>query len=281
MRKQSRRALLAQLHTLFQDARSIHARRDADRIQILDLRSAAQMDDTGYVFRSIAAPVENWVAPTEALLTSVIGTMLNRTALDTDRPVVLMHAGGSADSLASVAWAYWVLTSAGFSDVSIMRDGMAGWMAADLPVVHRPNVPTPARNRADLGETFRTSLEELMRNTTRRTKLLYADPEAAAEASSHRASNGTIITLTSGQIDGWLDPFAEKPGCELLPVVAQFRKRGADEAPVLSLGVDPMSAALNWFIASEVMQQEDVTLYPFPVALTETEDQYVLSSLFQ
>lgn len=276
----SPRALLAQVDRLFKPATAVYEKRDSDRLQILDLRGRDAMGETGYIFRSIAAPVDGWEAPTQPLLTAVIANMLNRTALQTDRPVVLMHEDGSAESLSAVAWAYWVLTAAGFEEISILRDGMAGWMAAHLPVVHRPNVPTPARNRSDLGESFAASLKDMMDGSSRSTKLLYADPESATEGASHRASNGTIITLTQPQIDRWMDPFAETPGAELLPVVAQLRKRGAAEAPVLALGMDPKAAALNWFITSEVMQHDDVTLYPFPVALTETDDQFVLSALF-
>lgn len=91
---------------------------EADKPVIIDVRSASEVAETGYIEGSVNIPVlEFW-------------TRLSEIPQDKAAKIVITCASGHRGAIAAMA-----LRMNGYTEVTNLAGGVGGWIAADLPVV--------------------------------------------------------------------------------------------------------------------------------------------------
>lgn len=198
--------------------------------------------------------------PAEAHLSA----LLARLGVTPERHVVLIPAGSSANDFAASARAYWTLKLIGHAAVSILDGGTKGWVAARLPVEtgFRDPVaaaPYPVKTGPGLRSEAGATLAAMEGGThvlvDARSAGYFAGREKAPEAKAAGHIPGAISADYVQFFDaatGALKPLAELE--RLFALVPAGR-------PVISYCNTGHTAALNWFVLSEVFGRPDVTLY--------------------
>lgn len=197
--------------------------------------------------------------PSEAHL----ATLLGRLGILPGSHVVFIPAGTSANDLAASARAYWTLKLLGHAAVSILDGGTRGWIASGRPVEtgSTPPVPAPAYPirwqpglRSDVeatAEAQRTGSHALI---DARASSYFAGLEKASEAK--RA--GHIPGAVSVDYAQLFDPARGglKPAAELARLLVPGTR-----SPAVCYCNTGHTAALNWFVLSEILGCSDVALY--------------------
>ena len=86
---------------------------------VLDVRTPEEVASDGYIEGSVLIPV------------SELGTRIAELPADKDAPFVVLCKSGHRGSFVTIA-----LRMMGYSDVRNLGNGLNGWLAAELPVVH-------------------------------------------------------------------------------------------------------------------------------------------------
>ena len=191
-----------------------------------------------------------------------LSVLLGSLGISPEMHVVLVPVGSSANDLAASARAFWTLKMVGHEDVSILDGGTRGWLDAGLPLESGDVTPTPAG-------PYPVMLQAGLRQT-------------AQSVEDARASGVSLIDARSVNYFKGLEKAQESkraghiPGALSLDYVRAFEKdsgklaaRPALEAlfstipggPVINYCNTGHTAALNWFILSELLGRADVSLY--------------------
>lgn len=199
------------------------------------------------------------VLPPDAHLAALIG----RLGLEPDRAIVLVPAGQNVSDLAAAARVFWTLRQVGYRPVALLDGGFPAWVAAGLPLeTGAPPAGSAAARLRHVAGLRAEAPDVLAAFGTGRTMLVdgrapgyFNGTEKAPEA------------LTAGHIPGALnidyvtayDAAANrlKPRAELEALFAAIPAG----APVISYCNTGHTAALNWFVLSEVLGRPDIRLY--------------------
>lgn len=178
--------------------------------------------------------------------------------------VVIVAAGVSATDFAAAARVYWTLKLIGHGQQAILDGGFKAWAADGSrpieagPSSHSPAEPYPVvmqqRLRSTSDATLVASRSKLATLVDARSTGHFEGREKAPEAM--RA--GRIPGAVSRDYAEAFDPAAGR----LRPADDLARLFGAVPAgPAISYCNTGHTAALNWFVMSEVLGREEVALY--------------------
>jgi thiosulfate/3-mercaptopyruvate sulfurtransferase len=243
-------------------------------LRLIDLRLPADGGRAGFeaahvpgaIFSDYAA--DGWrarVGTVPGLLPAPghLSSLLGRLGITPAMHVVLIPTGSGANDFAASARAFWTLKLCGHAAISILDRGLAGWIAEGLPVQSGVTdvvsaMPYPVQCRDDLrseaGAT-QTAMEQ-------RTHVLLDGRSAGYFAGLEKAGEalraGHIPGAISLDYAGLFDPVRHglKVRAELEALIAVV-----PPGPVISYCNTGHTAALNWFVLSEVFGWPDVTLY--------------------
>lgn len=193
-------------------------------------------------------------------LAALVGRLGIRPADD----VVIVPAGTTATDFAAAARVYWTLKLIGHGQQAILDGGFAGWREdGRRPVETGATVPKAA-------EPYPVVMLHRLRSTTdatlvaSRSKLAtLVDARAASyfegrEKSPEAARAGRIPGAVSRDYSAAFDPQTGrlKPIGDLAALFATV-----PDGPAVSYCNTGHTAALNWFVMSEVLGREEVALY--------------------
>lgn len=256
-------------------ADNLAARLGDARLRILDVRLAADggraAHEAGHIpgalFSDYAA--DGWRAkvggapgllPSSDHLAGLIGG-LGITPRD---HVVLVPAGTSANDLAASARVYWTLKTVGHDSVSILDGGFAGWRSSPGRAVEtgwQPPVPA-GPYPVSLRQTWRATADDCEENL-KRNEAAFVDARSASyfegrEKASEALRAGRIPGAASRDYSALFDPARHglRPMAELEPLMAAI-----PSGAIISYCNTGHTAALNWFVLSEIFGRTDVRLY--------------------
>ncbi len=178
--------------------------------------------------------------------------------------VVIVPAGTSATDFAAAARIYWTLKLIGHGQQAILDGGFKAWSADPArPIETGVTAPSPAAPypvvvkqnlRSNTDATFVAARSKLATLVDARAASYYDGKEKAAEAARAGHIPGAIsrdyaeaFDLSSGRL---------KPAGELGTLFAAVPK-----GPAISYCNTGHTAALNWFVMSEVLGRDEISLY--------------------
>lgn len=197
--------------------------------------------------------------PTEGL-----AMLLGGLGLRPGRAVVLVPAGTGANDLAASARVYWTLKTVGHDGVSILDGGFLGWSADPARPVetgwHAPvkAAPYPVAFR----ETWRATALQA-EDALASGQAAFVDARSASyfegrEKAPEAARAGRIPGALSRDYAALFD--ASHHGLKAPDELAALFA-AVPEQPAISYCNTGHTAALNWFVLSELLARPDVRLY--------------------
>ena len=243
------------------------------KLRIVDIREdkvgGKPVYDVGHIAGAQHAPYSKWRGPAESpgklpTLDSLTA-LIQQLGVDRTTPVVVVYEGKDSTDFGSAARVYWTLKTAGVATLSVLNGGMTAWRAAGLPVSTETSVRAPSSFQVTLDPRLIATRAEVAQVVGNRSvRLLDARPAAYfAGETRHAAAKtpGTIVGAKNVSHDVW---FAKDR--QLMP--SDDIKRIAKQAgvvtdrPTISFCNTGHWAATNWFVLSELLGQDNVTLYP-------------------
>ncbi len=178
--------------------------------------------------------------------------------------VVIVPAGLSASDLAAATRVYWTLKLIGHGQQAILDGGFDGWRTAPgLRVETGPSKPVPAspypvvvqqKLRSTADATLVASRSKLATLVDARSASYFEGQEKAAEAARAGRIPGAVSRDYSAAFDPATGRF--KPAGELGTLFGPV-----PNGPVISYCNTGHTASLNWFVMSELLEREEVSLY--------------------
>ncbi|POR55317.1 sulfurtransferase [Bosea psychrotolerans] len=193
-----------------------------------------------------------------------LAALAGRLGIKPHDDVVIVPAGVSATDFAAAARIYWTLKLIGHGQQAILDGGFKAWSAdPQRPVEIGPSAPKSTdpypvvmqqQLRSNTDATLVASRGKLATLVDARATSYFEGREKAAEAT--RA--GHIPGAVSRDYAAAFDPEtgALKPIHDLSALFA-----GVPNGPAISYCNTGHTAALNWFVMSEVLGREEVALY--------------------
>ena len=243
------------------------------KLRIVDIREdkvgGKPVYDVGHIAGAQHAPYSKWRGPAESpgklpTLDSLTA-LIQQLGVDRTTPVVVVYEGKDSTDFGSAARVYWTLKTAGVATLSVLNGGMTAWRAAGFPVSAETSVRAPSSFLVALDPRLIATRDEVAQVVGNRSvRLLDARPAAYfAGETRHAAAKtpGTIVGAKNVSHDVW---FAKDR--QLMP--SDDIKRIAKQAgvvtdrPTISFCNTGHWAATNWFVLSELLGQDNVTLYP-------------------
>jgi thiosulfate/3-mercaptopyruvate sulfurtransferase len=252
------------------------ARLAQPELRVIDIRSGKDEAgrtpyETGHIAGSLPAPYPSWRGPSDnpgALPPpEALAARVQSLGITADTPVVVVYAGTDATDFGAAARVYWTLKAHGVKDLAILNGGVRAWQAAGLPLATGPAptvarsafVPTPdprlIATRAEVQQALQNKSGLLL--DARPVRFFSGETRHAAAAAP-----GTIAGSKNVDNAVW---FARDSGALLDAAAVQkiAVAQGIDTAqPTVSFCNTGHWAATNWFVLSEVLGRQDVSLYP-------------------
>lgn len=254
---------------------ALQARLGQDNLVILDTRTAADGGRAAFEAGHIPGSVhtdyaaDGWRAKSgnaPGLLPPLdaVAQLVGSLGIKPHDDVVIVPAGTRATDLAAAARIYWTLKVIGHGQQAILDGGFKGWSAdAGRPIETGPSAPDAAppyivvmqqRLRSNTDATFVASRSKLATLVDARSASYFEGREKAAEARVGGHIPGAVAQDYADAFD-----------------TAEGRLRSREElvqlygkvpsGPAISYCNTGHSAALNWFVLSEVLGREEVALY--------------------
>jgi len=181
-----------------------------------------------------------------------------------DDHVVIVHAGTGASDFGSAARVFWTFEQLGHEAVSILDGGMRAWSAADLPAETGAVTPSPVAYRADPPAEPLLGAAEVAARLEREATLVDARPEAqfdGAEKHPAAARAGHVPGAEHFDQAQWFDAQtgARRDPAEVADALPPALREGDQE--VVSYCNTGHWAATNWFMLSQVLGRDNVSLY--------------------
>ncbi len=256
-------------------ADSLLARLGDDRLVVIDVRLAADGGRSAYEAGHIPGSVytdyvaDSWrtkVGDAPGLLPPLdhLARLLGRLGITPDRHIVLVPSGASANSLAASARIYWTLKTIGHDAISILDGGLLGWMSgSSRPLSRGAREPEGAPPYpVQLRETWRAKAGDV-EAALAKADATFVDARAASyfsgrEKAPEAAREGRLPGAVSRDYADLFDPARKglKPSAELERLF-----RGIPEGRVISYCNTGHTAALAWFVLSELLGRLQVQLY--------------------
>ena len=188
-------------------------------------------------------------------------TLVRSSGIDAQTPVVVVHSGQDAADFGAAARVYWTLKSLGVKDLALLNGGLAGWVAANLPVSTEATMVAASEFTPKWNDQWRVStneVEELVGDKSAR--LIDARTEDFFEgvhASSGRP--GTIKGATNITFSDFFEGSRVKPQTQLSQILAA---NSESAVPItVSFCNTGHLAAINWFVMSELQGVPNTRLY--------------------
>ncbi len=248
---------------------------DDDRLLILDVRLAADGGrasyEAGHVpgarFSDYAA--DGWrakVGGAPGLLPSAdhLARLLGGLGIEPRQIVVIVPAGTGANDLAASARVYWTLKTVGHDAVSILDGGFAGWVSDPARPVETgwrapaPVAPYPVKLRMNWRATADDCTERLKHGDSAFVDARSASYFEGREKAPEALRAGHIPGAVSRDYAALFDP-ARRGLRALAELEALFA--GVPPGRIISYCNTGHTAALNWFVLSELLGRADVRLY--------------------
>lgn len=198
--------------------------------------------------------------PSEAALAALLGGL----GLLRDGHVLIVSAGLAANDLAAAARVYWTLKVAGQAGMSILEGGFAAWSADPARPIEtgpaRPVAPTTfpvkidARWRAQIADIAHILASGGACLVDARSRSYFEGNEKASEARAPGRIPGARSCDYSQAFDAAAGRLRDRAA-----LAALFAPFG--EGPFISYCNTGHTAALNWFVLSEVLGRADIRLY--------------------
>lgn len=187
--------------------------------------------------------------------------VLRELGIDTDTPVVVVHAGRDATDMGAAARVYWTLKSLGVEDLALLNGGYAAWTAADLPSDQAEASFFPSDYTAQWSNDWRASTQDVIElSENRAATLLDARPEGFFEGLTWSvAAPGTIHGADNLAYSSFFDG-TQMTGAASIRAAAEAAGY-TGETTTVSFCNTGHWAAINWFALSEVAGYDDVRLY--------------------
>jgi thiosulfate/3-mercaptopyruvate sulfurtransferase len=242
---------------------------------ILDIRapgSAGEADTYagGHIAGAVSAPyalfrgpVDNpGQVPPEAELTRVLQSL----GVTVERPVVIVHQGTDETDFGAAARVYWTLKSSGVSSLAILNGGVAGWVAAGLPLDTAAVTPVPSRFAVAFQDRWMAREADVLAVVEGQAEatLIDARPEAFWRGEEAHAAAARPGTLPESQFFTHSNWFGGGPVIvDAAAARALAEEAGyTDDASLISFCNTGHWAATNWFALSELAGIDNVRLYP-------------------
>lgn len=197
---------------------------------------------------------------------------LQELGIETDTPVVVVHAGRDATDMGAAARVYWTLKSLGVEDLALLNGGLAAWNAAGLPTDRAEAAFFPSDYTAQWSDEWRATTDEVVAlSQNNEAQLLDARPaDFFTGLTWSVAAPGTIHGAENIEYSSFFD------GTRMVGADAV---RAAAEAAGYTQGTVAVSfcntghwAAINWFALSELAGYDDLRLYAESMAEYSTDD---------
>jgi len=168
--------------------------------------------DAGHIPEAGWSPYASWRSdmPNPGALRDLahLQTIVQELGIETDTPVVVVHAGRDATDMGAAARVYWTLKSLGVEDLALLNGGYAAWTAANLPTSTAEASFFPSDYMAAWSNDWRATTQEVadLTNSGEAT-LLDARPagffdgttwSVAAPGTIHSADNLTYSEFFDG-----------------------------------------------------------------------------------
>ncbi|AMJ60141.1 sulfurtransferase [Bosea sp. PAMC 26642] len=193
-----------------------------------------------------------------------LSTLVGRLGIKPHDDVVIVPAGVSATDFAAAARVYWTLKLIGHGQQAILDGGFRAWSAdPERPVEAGPSAPKAADPypvvmqqilRSNTDATLVASRSKLATLVDARSASYFEGREKAPEATRAGHIPGAVSRDYAEAFDpasGRLKPVGD------LSALFSVVPRG----PAVSYCNTGHTAALNWFVMSEVLGRDEVALY--------------------
>jgi len=258
------------------DGAWLEQRLDAPGIVVLDIRNRIDKGSRAVYARGhipgavhsdyIKAGWRTKVNEVPAMLppTDHMERLIGSLGIGNDSHVVVVPAGVSAADYGSATRVYWTFKVLGHDRVSVLDGGYAAWVAEGRPVETGVVEPKPATfvatlrpqlfaSHADVGAALSDGTTRLVDNRAQAQFVGKAKHKKAARA-------GAIPTAVSVPNDVFFD---RKTGrlASRERLAARWREAGLDERELITYCNTGHFASLGWFVASELLGNEQASLY--------------------
>ncbi|WP_186421178.1 sulfurtransferase [Bosea sp. CS1GBMeth4] len=242
---------------------------------IIDIRSAAeggrQAFEAGHVPGAVHSDyaADGWrakVGNAPGMLPPLdqLARLAGRLGIAPPSKVVIVPAGLTASDLAAATRVYWTLKLIGHGQQAILDGGFKGWQLDPArPVATGPDAPKTApaypvvlqqKLRSTADATLVASRSKLATLVDARSASYFEGREKAAEAMRAGHIPGAVSRDYAAAFDPATGGF--KPVAELATLFGAVPK-----GPAISYCNTGHTASLNWFVMSELLGREEVSLY--------------------
>lgn len=242
---------------------------------IIDIRSAAeggrQAFEAGHVPGAVHSDyaADGWrakVGNAPGMLPPLdqLAALAGRLGIRPPSKVVIVPAGLTASDLAAATRVYWTLKLIGHGQQTILDGGFKGWQLDPArPVETGPDAPKSApaypvvlqqKLRSTADATLIASRSKLATLVDARSASYFEGKEKAAEALRPGHIPGAVSRDYAAAFDPATGGF--RPVGELAALFGSVPK-----GPAISYCNTGHTASLNWFVMSELLGREEVSLY--------------------
>ncbi|MCB1359780.1 MAG: sulfurtransferase [Rhodobacteraceae bacterium] len=188
-------------------------------------------------------------------------TVVRELGIDTDTPVVVVHAGTNATDMGAAARVYWTLKSLGIEDLALLNGGLAAWTGAGLPTETAAASAFPSDYVAQWSDAWRATTAQVTQMAADGSaQLLDARPTDFFDGITWSvAAPGTIHSADNVEYSQFFDGTRMVDAARIRQLATQSGYTAGTTA--VSFCNTGHWAAIDWFALSEVAGYDDVRLY--------------------
>ena len=250
---------------------ALHAHLGKAGLVVMDIRGGKDAFEAGHVpgaahsdyaadgWRAKVGNAPGMLPPLEHL-----AALAGRLGTRPESHVVIVPAGNSASDLAAATRVYWTLKLIGHGQQAILDGGFKAWCADTARPIQTGKTmvsdagPYPVvvqqRLRSTADATLVASRSKLATLVDARSAAYYEGREKAAEAARAGHIPGALSHDYAQSFDAATGGF--KPKAELEAIFT-----GVPAGPVISYCNTGHTASFNWFVLSELLGRDEVSLY--------------------
>jgi thiosulfate/3-mercaptopyruvate sulfurtransferase len=191
-----------------------------------------------------------------------LSALLGQLGLAPEHRVVIVTAGANPSDIAGAARVYWTLKIVRHSTLAVLDGGFRAWAEdPSRPVATGREGKAPGSYPVTFDEALRSDLEASLKALERRA--VFVDARSAAHYEGREKAGGV---MAAGHIPGALSyDYAgnvDPASMRLLPKERLAQRFAAlKDGPVVSYCNTGHTAALNWFVLSEILGRPNVRLF--------------------
>ncbi len=231
------------------------------QVRVVDIRHRELGFQRGHVPGSVSMPLWSWRGhagisgrpPSSRKLTR----MVRAAGLETSDSILLVHSGLDEMSFASAAWVYWVMKSAGFSDIYILDGGIRAWKNEGYAVTRIARNFRRTNTVVHFSDRWLATTAEVARISEGSAYGTLLDARAQKVEPGSSIAGATSYAMT--RLMGSERTHALSP----LETLIRLKELDAnwESESVISFCNNGLQGAATWFMASEVAGIDNVRLY--------------------